>query len=142
MNRADEPPLILGLSHIAIAVPRLSEVGGWLSMFSSSEIQTYSSDEQAVNVMVLQIEGLQVELMEPAHDESTISRFLDANPRGGLHHICFYVSDLEVAVRTMKDKGVRSITRGLQNSIMHGAPISFFNPRDLNGVLVEFEEIR
>lgn len=133
--------VISGLSHIAIAVPSLESVEPWLGLLGNSfGLSRYSSADQGVDALVAHLEECDIEFITPNCESSTIKKFMVDNPRGGLHHVCFYVSDLELAKKVATEFGVRSITRGLQRGVVHNSPIAFFNPRNLNGVLVEFEE--
>ena len=133
-------PVIRGLSHIAIAVKSFADIEKWLNIFPVEKVEKYSAEEQGVNAVVIHLDGFDLEFLEPTSDSSSISTFLDKNPRGGLHHVCFYVDDLDLSLSRMKGKGVRSITLRKALGVIHGSPIAFLNPKDLSGVLVEFEE--
>ena len=133
--------LIKGLSHVAVAVRSLQDIEKWLGFFSVEKVTKYRSEDQKVNAVVVHLEGFDLEFLEPIGAKSSISSFLDKNPRGGLHHICFYVDDLESSLKRIKEQGVRNITLHRALGVIHGSPISFLNPKDLSGVLVEFEEV-
>lgn len=134
-------PIIRGLSHIAIAVTSFADIEKWLSLVPVEKITKYSSDEQKVNAVVVHLEGFDIEFLEPTTASSSISGFLEKNPRGGLHHVCFYVDCLESSLSRIKKEGVRSITLRKALGVIHDSPIAFLNPKDLSGVLVEFEEL-
>lgn len=133
-------PIIKGLSHIAIAVPSISVIEKWLRLFPDQKITKYSSDEQKVSAVVIHLNNFDLEFLEPSTTPSSISGFLEKNPRGGIHHLCFYVTNLELALRSAKEEGVRKITLRKALGVIHGSPIAFLNPKDLSGVLIEFEE--
>jgi methylmalonyl-CoA/ethylmalonyl-CoA epimerase len=133
-------PIIKGLSHIAIAVPSISVIEKWLSLFPDQKITKYSSEEQKVNAVVVHLDNFDLEFLEPSTTLSSISGFLEKNPRGGVHHLCFYVTNLELALCRVKKEGIRKITLRKALGVIHGFPIAFLNPKDLAGALVEFEE--
>ena len=133
-------PIIKGLSHIAIAVPSFSVIEKWLKLFSGQKITKYSSEEQKVSAIVIHLDSFDLEFLEPSTTLSSISGFLEKNPRGGIHHLCFYVTNLELALCSAKKEGVRNITLRKALGVIHSSPIAFLNPKDLSGVLIEFEE--
>ena len=134
-------PLIKGLSHIAIAVTSLQDIEKWLSLFPAENTSKYTSDEQKVNAIVVHLDNFDLEFLEPTSNSSSITGFLNKNPRGGIHHVCFYVDNIEEGLLKIKDNGIRKITLNKTLGIIHGSPIAFLNPKDLSGVLVEFEEL-
>ncbi|MFL2693711.1 MAG: VOC family protein [Gammaproteobacteria bacterium] len=133
--------LIKGLSHIAIAVKSLKDIDKWLSLFPVENISKYTSDEQKVNAIVVHLNNFDIEFLEPISSSSSIASFLNKNPLGGIHHVCFYVDNIDKSLLRIKDKGIRKITLKKTFGIIHGSPIAFLNPKDLSGVLVEFEEL-
>ena len=132
--------IIKGLSHIAIAVPSFSVIEKWVRLFPDQKITKYISAEQKVSALVIHLDDFDLEFLEPLTTPSSISSFLDKNPRGGIHHLCFYVENLEKALCYAKQEGVRNITLRRALSVIHDSPIAFLNPKDLAGVLIEFEE--
>ena len=93
-----------------------------------------------MNAMVVNLNDFDVEFLEPKSDSSSIYSFLEKNPKGGVHHVCFYVDDLESSLASVRKNGVRSITLRKALGVIHESPIAFLNPKDLSGVLVEFEQ--
>lgn len=72
---------------------------------------------------------------------SPITNFLEKNPRGGIHHICYEVEDISVAMEHLKSLGIEPI--GKEPKIgAHGNPVIFLHPRDCNGILTELEEVK
>ncbi len=132
--------LIKGISQIAIVVPSLGELGSWTKLFNSG-IQTYTSEEQGVKALVIKTEMCDIEFLEPLDKQSSISSFLEKNPKGGIHHICFFVDELEESLKILKEEGIRSITRGKTLGLIHRTPVAFLNPKDLSNVLIELEEL-
>ena len=133
---------VKGISHIAIAVPSLDRAAGWVSLFPGQRTSRYRSESQGVEVLVIHTASFDVEIMEPIDDHSKINGFLGKNPTGGIHHVCFYVESLQAALDFASEHRVRKITLGSQTGIVHDSPVAFLNPRDLGGVLVEFEQVK
>ena len=79
--------------------------------------------------------------MEPYGDKSPITGFLQRNPNGGLHHICYEVNDLGLARKKLEAKGARKLGDGLVKTGAHGNPVMFLHPKDFNGVLIELEQV-
>lgn len=134
-------PVIRGISHIAIAVKSFADIKKWLTLFPVEKTTKYSSEEQRVNALVVHLEGFDIEFLEPTTETSSISSFLEKNPKGGLHHVCFYVDSLESSLSRIKQEGIRSITLRKALGVIHKSPVAFLNPKDLSGVLIEFEEL-
>lgn len=141
MSKIKQTNIVRGLSHIAIAVNSFSDIEKWLQLFPNEKVSEYLSEKQKVRAKVVKLDEFDIEFLEPLDGSSTISNFLKKNPRGGLHHICFYVDDLEESLIHLRQSGIRNIS--LQNAlgVIHQSPIAFLNPKDLSGVLVEFEQI-
>lgn len=133
---------VKGISHIAIAVPSIDRAAGWISLFPGQRTSHYRSESQGVEVLVIHAPHFDVEIMEPIDDHSKINSFLEKNPAGGIHHVCFYVESLQSALDFASEHSVRKITLGSQTGIVHDSPVAFLNPRDLGGVLVEFEQVK
>ena len=131
---------IRGLSHLAIAVKSFSNIEKWTKLFPEQNISEYSSQQQGVNARVIHLGDFDLEFLEPIDENSTISSFLERNPRGGIHHVCFFVDNVEESLGVLKKEGVRSIGLQKATGLIHGLPVAFLNPLDLSGVLVEFEE--
>ena len=82
-----------------------------------------------------------VELLEPLGENSPIAAFLAKNPGGGMHHICFEVSDLAAAAATLTAGGARVLGDGKPKTGAHGLPVLFLHPKDFDGTLIELEEL-
>ena len=131
---------IKGLSHIAIVVPSLGGLDKWLAMFNH-ETENYISEEQGVKALVIKTGEFDIEFLEPIDDKSSVNSFLTKNPKGGIHHICFFVDNLKDTLSSIKDIGIRSITRKEIKGLIHNTPVAFLNPKDLSNILIEFEEL-
>ena len=83
--------------------------------------------------------NVKLELMQPLHSEGPLARFLEKNPKGGLHHISFNVESLDTLLQTLVPAGVQpGSALGAVN--VHGDPVAFLHPKDFLGVLVEVEQ--
>lgn len=135
-------PVVLGLHHVAIAVPSIAAVRGLyedaLGMAAKGEVEHVP--DQRVDVLVLLAGTQRIELVEPAAGDSPISKFLErAGGRAGLHHLAWHVADVRAAIRTLIDKGVQMIDAAPRPG-SHGTTIAFVHPKSTGGVLMELVE--
>jgi len=135
--------MMLGtINHIAIAVTDLARAAdewGRRTGASISEVQTLP--EHGVRVVFVDVPGNRIELLEPYGDASPIAKFLERNPDGGMHHICFDVENLLEMRDQMVAQGARVLGDGEPKIGAHGKPVLFFHPKDFSGTLVELEQI-
>jgi methylmalonyl-CoA/ethylmalonyl-CoA epimerase len=129
------------LNHVAIAVP---DVTAATAVYRDSLGATVSEPmplpEHGVTVVFVELPNSKVELMEPLGDASPIAPFLERNPGGGVHHICFEVPDIRAAVAMLQATGARAIGGGETRTGAHGKPVVFLHPKDFLGTLIELEE--
>ena len=127
------------LNHVGIATPSIEE--SWklyrevLGCTSITERRALL--EQGVWVSFVNLPNAQIELIEPYGEASPIHAFLQKNPRGGQHHVCFEVPDILVARDEMRAKGATVLGTGEPRIGAHGVPVIFVHPKDMGGVLVE-----
>lgn len=142
---ASQPPgalqgLVLGLHHVAIAVRALADVAPFytqaLGLESLGEPEFVA--DQRVNVLVLEVGGQRIELVEPASEDSPISRFVAK--REGLHHLAWQVDDLEQVLARLKSRGVRLLDETPRPGA-HGTRIAFLHPASSGGVLTELVQL-
>ena len=135
--------MMLGtINHIAIAVPDLSAAAqNWQSRTGASVSSVQRLPDHGVSVVFVDVPGNRIELLEPLGDDSPIAKFLERNPDGGMHHICFDVEDLEAMRDQMIAQGARVLGDGTPKIGAHGKPVLFFHPKDFNGTLIELEQI-
>ena len=100
------------------------------------------NEEQGVRMAYVELPNARIELMEPLRPDSPISKFLERNPTGGIHHICVNVNDVAAAGTGLARKGVRILGEGKESRNVHGERIAFVHPKDFLGVLLELEEHR
>jgi methylmalonyl-CoA/ethylmalonyl-CoA epimerase len=131
--------MIVGLNHIAIAVPDFDEaVERFLLDFGLNFKGTEDVVAAKTKTAFFPIEGTQIELIHPLTDDSPVQKFLDKRG-GGLHHICFETDALDEDVERLKEKGYRFITDEPQIGA-HNSRVIFIHPKSAGGVLIELVE--
>ncbi|MDP6217975.1 MAG: methylmalonyl-CoA epimerase [Alphaproteobacteria bacterium] len=133
--------MIGSINHIAIAVPDIrAAMAQWQARTGAeiSDIQTLP--EHGVYVAFIRAENGKVELLEPIDDSSPIAKFLEKNPDGGMHHICFDVADLIASRDRLIAEGGRVLGGAEPRIGAHGKPVIFIHPRDLTGTLIELQQ--
>jgi methylmalonyl-CoA epimerase len=129
------------LYHVAIAVKNIEEAESLYKEALGLEVTHREVvPEQGVRASMLETEGggTAIELLEPLGEESPISKFLEKRGEG-IHHICFYVEDIEEALRRLKEKGVRLIDETPRKGA-HSTKVAFIHPKAMGGVLVELAQ--
>jgi methylmalonyl-CoA/ethylmalonyl-CoA epimerase len=133
--------MLTHLSHVSIVVPdldaalrRLREVYG----FAVGEVRTNA--EQGVRLAYADLGNAKIELMEPSRPDSPVAKFLERNPKGGIHHVSFGVEDMTATADGLRAHGVRILGDGRAQYNVAGERIAFIHPADFLGALVELEE--
>ena len=130
------------LNHVALAVPDLaSAVARYSETLGASVSAQQELPEHGVTVAFIDLGNSKIELMEPLGVDSPISAFLAKNPRGGMHHVCYEVSDIRAARDRLVADGARVLGSGEPRIGAHGRPVIFIHPGDMFGTLVELEEV-
>ena len=128
------------LNHVGVATPSIEDsLKIYRALFGAEPHgPPFDLPAQGVRVCFVDAPNSQIELIEPLGPESPIARFLEKNPEGGQHHLCFEVSDIEAARGELEAKGARIL--GPTRAGAHGTPIFFVHPKDMGGVLTEIME--
>ena len=128
------------LNHVGIATPSIEEsVKIYRDLLGATKIhEKFAMPEQGVWVCFVDTPNSQIELIEPYGETSPICKFLEKNPLGGQHHVCFEVEDIHAAAADMKAKGATVL--GEPRIGAHGTPVIFVHPKNMGGVLVELME--
>jgi len=92
-------------------------------------------------VVFIDVGNTKIELLEPLGEGSPIAAFLEKNPSGGMHHLCYEVADIIAARDRLKAEGARILGDGEPKTGAHGKPVLFLHPKDFNGTLIELEEV-
>lgn len=130
------------LNHVAIAVGNLaSAVKLYRETLGAEVSEPLPQPAHGVTVVFIQLPNTKIELLEPLGEASPIAKFLERNPDGGIHHICYEVDDLSVARDRLKAGGARVLGDGEPKIGAHGKPVLFLHPKDFNGTLIELEQI-
>ncbi len=129
------------INHIAIAVPDLAAATTtYRDVLGAAVSQVQILPEHGVRVVFVNLPNSKVELLEPLDGNSPIAAFLEKNPSGGMHHICYEVEDIIAARDSLKAAGARVLGDGEPKIGAHGRPVLFLHPKDFCGTLVELEE--
>ena len=129
------------INHIAIAVPDVKEAAlKWQQALNMKKSEIIILEEHGVKVVFLEFSNLKIELLEPLNDKSPISKFLEKNPKGGMHHICFEVEKITETINALKNKNINILGDGNPKIGAHNKPVVFLHPNDLSGTLIELEE--
>lgn len=129
------------LNHIAIAVPDLDAAATkYRDQLGARVGMRQPLPEHGVTVVFIDTGNTKVELLEPLGEGSPIAAFLEKNPGGGMHHVCFEVADLAAAIARLQQAGARVLGDGRPRTGAHGNPVVFLHPRDFDGTLIELEE--
>ena len=128
------------LNHVGVAVPDIEEaMETYRTLYGATDITTpFDMPAQGVKVCFVNLPNSQIELIEPLNEESPIWNFIQKNPKGGQHHVCFEVEEIHAAVAAMKERGATVL--GEPRIGAHGTPIVFIHPKNSNGVLIELME--
>lgn len=130
------------INHIAIAVPDLAAaVSTYRDTLGAAVSQSQPLPEHGVTVVFVELPNTKVELLEPLGEKSPIAAFLEKNPSGGMHHICYEVEDIIAARDHLKAEGARVLGDGEPKLGAHGKPVLFLHPKDFFGTLIELEQI-
>ena len=129
------------VNHIAIAVPDVKEAAlRWQQALNIKKSDIIVLEKHGVKVVFLEFSNLKIELLEPLNNDSPISKFLEKNPKGGMHHICFEVEKITETINSLKNKNINILGDGNPKIGAHDKPVVFIHPNDLSGTLVELEE--
>lgn len=130
------------LNHIAIAVPDLAAaVATYRDQLGARIGPVQALPEHGVTVVFIDTGNTKVELLEPLGAASPIAAFLEKNPGGGMHHLCFEVPDIGAAIVRLQASGARVLGDGLPRIGAHGNPVIFLHPKDFTGTLIELEQV-
>ena len=130
------------INHIAIAVPDVEAAARqWEPGLGAVCSAPQPLPDHGVRVVFVDQANSKVELIEPFGDASPIAGFLDRNPAGGMHHICYEVADIRAARDHLVASGARVLGDAEPLTGAHGTPVLFLHPKDFCGTLIELEEV-
>ena len=129
------------LNHVAIAVKDLAAATDVYKKALGAQVtDPLPQPEHGVTVVFITLPNTKIELLEPLGDASPIAKFLDKNPDGGIHHMCYEVDDILAARDQLTAQGARVLGNGTPKIGAHGKPVLFLHPKDFCGTLVELEQ--
>jgi len=129
------------LNHVAIAVRDITKAAKVYKDTLGAEVTAQvPQPDHGVTTVFINLPNTKIELLEPLGEGSPINKFLDKNPDGGIHHVCYEVPDIRAARDTLKAQGARVLGDGEPKIGAHGKPVLFLHPKDFCGTLVELEQ--
>ena len=130
------------LNHVALAVPDMAKaVATYQSGLGAKVTAPQALPEHGVTVVFIDVGNTKIELLEPLGEGSPIAAFLEKNPSGGMHHVCYEVEDILAARDSLKASGARVLGDGNPKIGAHGKPVLFLHPKDFFGTLIELEQV-
>jgi len=131
------------LNHVAIAVPDLaSAIAQYRDALGAEVGAPQDEPDHGVTVVFITLPNTKIELLHPLGEGSPIAGFLQKNPAGGIHHLCYEVDDILAARDRLTAGGARVLGDGTPKIGAHGKPVLFLHPKDFNGCLIELEQVR
>lgn len=129
------------LNHVAIAVKDIQSAARiYRDTLGAQVSEAVQQPDHGVTTIFINLLNTKIELLEPLGANSPIAKFLERNPDGGIHHICYEVADIEMARDRMKAQGARVLGDGEPKIGAHGKPVLFLHPKDFFGTLIELEQ--
>lgn len=129
------------LNHVAIVVPDLREAALKYQQTLGAEVSEQQElADHGVILVFVQLANTKIELLHPLGANSPISLFLERNPAGGIHHVCYEVDDIYEAANVLENKGARILGDGKPKIGAHGKPVLFLHPKEFFGTLIELEQ--
>ena len=130
------------LNHVAIAVPDLAAAAAqYRDVLGADVSEPLAQPDHGVTVVFVELPNTKIELLHPLGEDSPIANYLERNPSGGMHHICYEVKDIIGARDKLKAEGARVLGDGEPKIGAHGKPVLFLHPKDFCGTLVEIEQV-
>ena len=130
------------LNHVAIVVPDLKVAAAiYRDTLGARVSAPMDLPDHGVTTVFVELPNTKIELLAPLGVTSPIAKFLQANPSGGMHHVCYEVADILGARDALRNAGARVLGDGEPKIGAHGKPVLFLHPKDFCGTLVELEQI-
>jgi len=129
------------LNHVAIAVPDLDQATAtYRNALGATVSAPQAEPDHGVTVAFVELPNTKIEFLQPLGENSPVQAFLDKNPSGGMHHVCYEVDDINRARDQLVAEGARVLGNGEPKIGAHGKPVLFLHPKDFCGTLVELEQ--
>ena len=128
------------LNHVAIVVPDLSAASDvYRNLLGAQVSDPQDLPSHGVTTVFVNLGNTKIELLFPLGGDSPIAKFLERNPGGGMHHVCYEVEDIHLARDKLRAGGARVLSEE-PNTGAHGKPVLFLHPKDFCGTLIELEQ--
>lgn len=129
------------LNHVAIVVPDLAAAAqSYSQMLGATVSEPIEMPEHGVTTIFVELSNSKIELLQPLGEDSPVAKYLERNPDGGMHHICYEVDEITAARDQLVAKGARILGDGEPRIGAHGKPVLFLHPKDFCGTLIEVEQ--
>ena len=130
------------LNHVAIVVPDLAAAAQqYKATLGAAVTEPMALPDHGVTTVFVELPNTKIELLHPLGEDSPVQNFLNNNPSGGMHHVCYEVEDIHAAIAHLVAEGARVLGDGQPKIGAHGLPVVFLHPKDFCGTLVELEEV-
>ncbi len=130
------------LNHVAIVVPDLAVASTtYRDTLGASVSEPVDLPDHGVTTVFVNLPNTKIELLHPLGAGSPIAKFLEKNPSGGMHHVCYEVDDIMASRDKLVAEGARILGDGEPKTGAHGKPVLFLHPKDFCGTLVEIEQV-
>ncbi len=130
------------LNHVAIVVPDLAAASAIYREALGARVSAPQAlPVHGVAVVFVELTNVKIELLTPLGDASPVRGFLERNPGGGMHHLCFEVDDIIAARDRLCAEGKRVLGDGEPRIGAHDKPVLFLYPKDFCGTLIELEQV-
>jgi methylmalonyl-CoA/ethylmalonyl-CoA epimerase len=129
------------LNHVAIATKDVRKASGvYRNILGAKVSEPVPQPDHGVTTVFVELPNTKIELLEPLGENSPIAKFLEKNPNGGMHHVCYEVDEIYAARDRMKEMGATITGTGEPRIGAHGKPVIFLHPKDFVGTLIELEQ--
>jgi methylmalonyl-CoA/ethylmalonyl-CoA epimerase len=130
------------LNHVAIVVADLQAATDiYQNTLGAAVSAPADLPDHGVTTVFVELPNTKIELLHPLGEDSPIARFLEKNPAGGIHHLCYEVKDIIAARERLVSAGARVLGDGEPKTGAHGKPVLFLHPKDFAGTLIELEQV-
>ena len=130
------------LNHVAIVVPDLAAAAATYRDTLGADVSAAEDlPDHGVTTVFVNLPNTKIELLHPLGEDSAIAKFLERNPSGGMHHVCYEVDDIVAARDKLVADGARILGDGEPKNGAHNKPVLFLHPKDFCGTLVELEQV-
>jgi methylmalonyl-CoA/ethylmalonyl-CoA epimerase len=130
------------LNHVAVVVPDLAAAAASYSETLGATVSDpIELPDHGVTTIFVELPNSKIELLHPLGDDSPVAKYLERNPDGGMHHLCYEVNEITAARDQLVAKGARILGDGEPRIGAHGKPVLFLHPKDFCGTLIEIEQV-